>query len=187
MLYYTLYLFVFLSFLFMFLSHFFHIISVYFFSGITSSNGISQISNPIISPIINDVSKRLLNILSSSKKNRNNDRNTNSDSNTENNRGKDGANNNGITSFMNTDMNSNQNNYMNNIDIINFDNNSIMKPNHIPALNPKNNYNNDEGIKNISEGFNTLNKEESETLKIITNVIFDKLKNRIIKRLQVLI
>lgn len=57
----------------------------------------------------------------------------------------------------------------------------------IPALNPTNMYNSDDGLNNVADGLSDLDAEEQEALRETTTRVFDKLLGRIVTRLQPLI
>lgn len=57
----------------------------------------------------------------------------------------------------------------------------------IPALNPTNMYNSDDGLNNVADGLSDLDAEEQEALKETTTRVFDKLLERIVTRLQPLV
>lgn len=57
----------------------------------------------------------------------------------------------------------------------------------IPALNPTNMYNSDDGLNNVADGLSDLDAEEQEALRETTTRVFDKLLERIVTRLQPLI
>lgn len=57
----------------------------------------------------------------------------------------------------------------------------------IPALNPTKEYNSDDGLNNVADGLSDLNDSEQEALKATATIVFEKLRERIVARLQPLI
>ena len=123
--------------------------------GITSSKSIAQMSSPLVA----DVSKSILNILSAN-------RATLSQSPTVV----------GVSSMEGSTMNT--------VMTVDSDMNSARD---IPALNPTNAYNSDDGLNNVADGLSDLDAEEQEALRETTTRVFDKLLDRIVTRLQPLI
>jgi aarF domain-containing kinase len=57
----------------------------------------------------------------------------------------------------------------------------------IPALNPTKEYNSDDGLNNVADGLSDLNADEQEALKATATIVFEKLRERIVARLQPLV
>ena len=116
--------------------------------GITSSNSVARISNPIVA----DISKNILSALSANKPQRVEPVLT-------------------TVSIDNMAMNGDVNDGIRNI----------------PALHPQKDYSTDNGLNNLADGLGDLNAAEEEALEATATTIFNKLLDRIIARLQLLV
>lgn len=132
--------------------------------GITSSKSIGQMSNPIVT----DISKTILNALSSS-------RGVMKPSSTP-----------AVVSLVSASPDA--------IDPIaestthQINSTETQKEgNNIPALSPGKVYNSDDGLSSVTDGLSDLTTMEQEALRVTTTIVFERLRNRIVGRLQPLV
>lgn len=124
--------------------------------GITSSKSIAQMSGPLVA----DVSKSILNALSTNRANLPKSPTFV-----------------GSSSMEGSTMNA----------VLTAEGDVSGSARDIPALNPTNSYNSDDGLNNVADGLSDLDAEEQEALRETTTRVFDKLLSRIVTRLQPLV
>ena len=69
------------------------------------------------------------------------------------------------------------------------ENDSRSSPNHIPALSPDKSkvYNADDGLSSVADGLSDLTTQEKEALRTTATIVFERLRDRIVTRLQPLV